>query len=168
MTRAGAVAFVFLFAISQAALGASVQWMHADAGSKSVSFDITEGAQGEGSGLNFNGYAQGHMTITVPQGWKVTMHVVNQDSLPHSLEVAPAQSAPPIDSVPPAFPRAETIDLKQGMPTGKRDTVTFNADKAGRYWIMCAVPGHAQGGMWDWLVVSDSVKAPNVDIASQH
>ncbi len=108
------------------------------------------------------------MTITVPLGWKVSMNVVNRDSLPHSLEIAPAQSTPPMDSVSPAFPRAETIDLKNGMPLDKSDSLSFTADKAGRYWIMCAVPGHAAGGMWDWLIVSNTASTPTVAFSTGH
>lgn len=146
----------------------STAWMHADPGSKSVRFDIGMGAPGEGSGLNFNGYSHGHMTITVPLGWKVSMNVTNEDSLPHSLEIAAEQATPPISSVPTAFPRAETVDLVQGMQPNKSDSLFFTADKAGRYWIMCAVPGHAEGGMWDLLVVSETASAPAVTFDMGH
>ena len=146
----------------------STAWMHADPPSKSVRFDIAMGAPGEGSGLNFNGYSHGHMTITVPLGWKVSMKVSNADSLPHSLEIVGEQTTPPIDSVATAFPRAETIDLKDGMPPNTSDSLSFTADKVGRYWIMCAVPGHVQGGMWDLLVVSQTATAPVVTFDTGH
>ncbi len=144
-------------------------WMHSDPANKTVQFDITMGAPGgESSGLNFNGYSHGHMTITVPLGWKVSMNVANKDSLPHSLEIAPAQTTPPMDSVGTAFPRAETVDLKMGMPPNKSDSLSFTADKAGRYWMMCAVPGHAAGGMWDWFVVSNTAAVPAVTFEEAH
>jgi sulfocyanin len=145
-----------------------ITWMHADPSSKSVRLDIAMGAPGEGSGLNFNGYSHGHMTITVPLGWKVSMKVTNADSLPHSLEIVAEQTTPPIDGVETAFPRAETIDLKDGMPPNASDSLSFTADKAGRYWIMCAVPGHVQGGMWDLLVVSETATAPVVTFDTGH
>jgi len=146
----------------------SIAWMQADPASESVSFDIAMGAPGEGSGLNFNGYSQGHMAITVPLGWKVSMKVTNADSLPHSLEIAAEQTTPPIDGVATAFPRAETVDLKEGMPANKTDSLSFTADKVGRYWIMCGVPGHAEGGMWDLLVVSETATAPVVTFDTEH
>jgi len=67
-----------------------------------------------------------------------------------------------------AFPRAETVDLKEGMPANKTDSLSFTADKAGRYWIMCGVPGHAEGGMWDLLVVSETATAPAVTFDTGH
>lgn len=146
----------------------SPAWVHADPASKSVSFDIAMGAPGEGSGLNFNGYSHGHMTITVPLGWKVSMKVTNTDSLPHSLEIAAEQTTPPMDSVATAFPRAETDDLEQGMQPNQSDSLSFTADTPGRYWIMCAVPGHAEGGMWDLLVVSAAATAPVVAFDTGH
>lgn len=164
LTRYALGLAVLLAALAPAGAHAadSVAWMTADSTSRTVHFDIAMGATGEGSGLNFNGYAHGHMTITVPLGWTVSMKAVNEDSLPHSLEVVDAQQAPPMDSLPTAFPRAETIDLTTGMPPNQNDSLSFTADKVGRYWIMCAVPGHAAGGMWDWLVVSKEAAAPSV------
>ena len=164
---AGSTLSLPLFASGIRAAG-SIPWMHADPAAKSVEFDITMGASGEDSGLNFNGYSHGHMTITVPLGWTVSMKVVNKDSLPHSLEIASAQITPPSDSVATAFPRAETIDLKTGMPPNEGDSLSFTANKVGRYWMMCAVPGHAAGGMWDWLVVSETAAAPEVTFSTDH
>jgi hypothetical protein len=68
-----------------------------------------------------------------------------------------------MEAVATAFPRAETLNLKSGLPPNQGDSLSFVADKPGRYWIMCGVPGHAAGGMWDWLVISDSVKTPTVE-----
>src|SRR5271154_3225365 len=64
-------------------------WMKIDPAHKSVHYAITMAQGGNNGTLNFNGYAHGAMTITVPKGWHVSMHVVNSGALgiPHSLEV---------------------------------------------------------------------------------
>ncbi|TAM89136.1 hypothetical protein EPN42_08055, partial [bacterium] len=85
--------------------------MKFNAADKSVTFVVDMGAPGEGSGLNFNGKFKGHLTMTVPLNWKVTMTAVNQDSLPHSLEIISAQQTPPMQGIqPPIFAGATTAD----------------------------------------------------------
>lgn len=146
------------------ATAADPSWMTVDAAKKAVHFEIKMGTSGEASGLNFNGYSSGHLTITVPLGWNVSMNAVNDDSLPHSVEVVDAQKQAPMDALPPAFPQAETVRLKEGLAPNKSDSLSFTADKEGRFWLMCGVAGHAQGGMWDWFVVSKAATIPTVTI----
>ena len=38
---------------------------------------------------------------------------------------------------------------------GENDAVTFTADKAGEYALICYVPGHAAAGMWINFTVAD-------------
>jgi sulfocyanin len=140
-------------------------WMQVDAAHESVHFDIKMAENGDNGTLNFNGYAKGALTITVPAGWHVTMHVVNAGAgaIPHSLEILPVSEAIPSQGVePPAFSGAETIDLIPGLNPGQGDDVDFIADAPGKYWIFCGVPGHGVSGMWDYLVVSASAAAPSV------
>jgi sulfocyanin len=151
---------------TQASSGPS--WMHFDASKKTASFDIGMATNGNNGTFNFNGYGRGDMTITVPLGWKVHMHVTNKGygAIPHSLEVVAPSETVPQQAVTPAFPQAETINLVPGMSVGQSDNVDFVANKEGKYWIMCGVPNHAIGGMWDWFIVSKSADVPSVTFKS--
>jgi sulfocyanin len=166
ISRATAVlaAAVSFLAASPAAADAP-PWMHVDAAHKTVHFDIKMAEDGGNGTLNFNGYAKGALTLTVPTGWHVTMHVSNAGAgaIPHSLEVLPISEAIPSQGVePPAFSGAETIDLIPGLNPGQGDDVDFVADRPGKFWIFCGVPGHGVSGMWDYLVVSASAPLPSV------
>src|SRR6516225_5601661 len=57
---------------------------------------------GANAGYNYNGYAKGAMTVTVPTGWQVVIHFTNNGDLAHSLIVLPFSAAPP--AVPPSTP----------------------------------------------------------------
>ena len=163
------VALAFLAVIvtaggAGAAATAPPSWMTVDAAKKAVSFVIKMAENGTNGTFNFNGYARGDMTITVPLGWKVHMHVINigEGAIPHSLEIAAVTEAMPSQGVSPAFDGAYTVQLVPGMGVGKSDSVDFTANQAGKYWMMCGVPGHAEGGMWDWFVVSPTATEPTV------
>lgn len=151
---------------ASADIPAAPSWMKADAATKTVFFDIKMAENGNNGTFNFNGYSRGEMTITVPLGWKVKMHVVNigEGAIPHSLEIANVTETMPSQGVDPAFPEAYTVQLVPGMGVGKSDEVDFTASKPGKYWMLCGVPGHAAGGMWDWFVVSSTASAPSVTI----
>lgn len=144
-------------------------WMIADAGSKTVDFEIEAAKTNANSSLNFNGYAKGDMTLVVPLGWHVKIAFSNNDSsVPHSLVVMAVQKSLPIEvsEKQAAFDGAFTSSPVSGIVAGKTVNVEFSADKAGRYWLICGVPGHAVQGMWDYLEVSSSAKSPHVSIAS--
>ena len=172
-SSSGLAALAFAFAGALAAPAAAdmampPSFMTVDAPTKTVHFDIQMASNGNNGTLNFNGYAHGGMTLTVPLGWKVKMKVTNagQGAIPHSLEIiAQAEAIPAQGIEPPAFDGAETINLLNGLGVGKSDEVDFTASTAGKYWIFCGVPDHGIGGMWDYLVVSSSATAPTVTYA---
>jgi sulfocyanin len=113
--------------------------------------------------FNFNGAAHGGMVVTVPLGDKVVVAYTNAASVPHNVDIIRYQTPLPSKGGAPAFPGATTF--KPGTPVagkGVRQTATFVASKAGRYMIICGVPGHAAGGMWDTFVVSPTAKAASV------
>lgn len=140
-------------------------WMTYDAVAKRVKMAIVAGKNTTNGGWNFNGYAAGTLTITVPVGWNVEMDFRNDDVLPHSLVVMQREEPlPPLDGKP-AFPRAFTVDLVPGIPQTRGDTVSFVAKTAGTYRIFCGVPTHGTGGMWDWFVVSADAQFPSARVA---
>ncbi len=156
-------------AVLVAALGPAVapaaetpDWMTHDAAAKRVTMTIVAGKDTTNGGWNFNGYASGALTITVPVGWSIEIAFRNDDVLPHSLVVMDGDKPLPPQDGEPAFPRAYTVSLIPGIPQGQGDRVSFVARAAGRYRLFCGVATHGVAGMWDWFVVSADAQAPSV------
>ncbi len=141
-----------------------VLWLPAGtqaAAGKTVGLDLIAGKTSANSNLNFNGYAKGAMTITVPVGWTVVVHYKNNTAARHSFVVIDYTGKQPDKGIPPVFKGATTRDPVDGVGAGHEETITFVADRAGKYEFMCGVLGHAFSGMWDFLVVSPTAKAPS-------
>src|SRR6266704_2805519 len=103
------------------------------------------------------------LTLTVPVGWTVVMHFRNHDGmLPHSAEVIQDTHPLPTQPVTPAFPRAVTVRLGEGLPSEGRDDIRIIADTGRSYLICCGVPGHGAAGMWIRLAVSESLRTPSL------
>src|SRR2546426_399676 len=140
-------------------VGAS--WWQADGAAKTATFQLVAGLTGLNGALNFNGFRDGGLTLTVPLGWNVVLHFRNHDGmLPHSAEVIPDTHPLPTGPVAPAFPRALTVRLEQGLISEQTDDIRFIADRGGSYLIFCGVPGHGAAGMWIRLEVSGSSRQP--------
>lgn len=123
---------------------------------------------GEKNTMNFNGYHDGHMVITIPMNWRITIDFVNTDNAQaHSAMIVPLADHTmmdiPINQV--AFPHASTPDPTEGTPSHITQSYTFVADHPGIYALACGVPGHAAMGMWDKLVVSATCKTAWIAIA---
>jgi sulfocyanin len=146
--------------VNPANVNASMRW---DPATRSMTLPMVSGLNRNAGGWNFDGQARGSMTIVVPVGTKVTMPFYNQDIVPHSLGVvAGSRTNVPSQPTQPVFPGAATKNFQQGIATNEGDTVTFTADKAGTYLIVCGVPGHAASGMWVVFQVSPSVTQPQI------
>jgi len=138
-------------------------WLQVDTVTKTATFQLVAGLTGLNGALNFNGFRDGELTLTVPQGWTVVMHFRNHDGmLPHSAEIIPDTHPLPTGPVAPAFPRAFTLRLDQGLISEQTDDIRFIADKGGSYLIFCGVPGHGAAGMWVRFEVSGSVRKPSL------
>src|SRR3989475_11518325 len=139
-------------------------WLTVDTTARTATFALTAGLTQLNGGLNFNGYNDGKLTLTVPAGWNVVIRFTNHDAnLPHSAEVAKTPKRMPAGPVaPPTFPRAMTVRLMQGLASGEADSLRFVASRAGSYLIFCAVPGHGLAGMWIRLQVSATEKRPTL------
>ncbi len=132
------------------------------AGRRIVQLPLIAGQTDANDHLNFNGYAKGAMTITVPAGWTVVVRYMNNTAARHSLIVTGFTGKQPDKAVPPAFKGASTKDPVDGVGAGHAETITFVAERPGKYEFMCGVLGHAAAGMWDLLVVSPTAAAPSV------
>jgi len=172
MTKVHGILGCLLLAATQAAAaqGSSSQaqidcnWLTVDTTAKTATLQLTAGLTQLNGGLNFNGFNDGKLTLTVPANWTVVLRFTNHDAnLPHSAEVVDTTKPMPAGPVePPAFPHAMTGKLMQGLGAGQTDSLRFVANKAGSYMIFCAVPGHGLAGMWIRLKVSPTEKRPTL------
>jgi len=137
------------------------QFVSYNAAAKTVAISITAALNSAQGGFNFNGGSSGDQAITVPLGWKIHIDVRNVDAIPHSAILITDQTPIPAAPSTPAFPRAYSDHLTDGLPaqTG-HDSMDFTAAPAGNYLIACGVPGHAPSGMYIKFVVSATAKAP--------
>ncbi len=139
-------------------------WLTVDTTGKTATFQLISGLTPLNSGLNFNGFNDGKLTLTVPTGWTVVIRFTNHDAnLPHSAEVVDTTKPMPAGPVdPPVFAHAMTAKPLTGIPEGASDSLRFVASKAGSYMIFCAVPGHGLAGMWIRFKVSATEKRPTL------
>ena len=139
-------------------------WYGVDHTARTVHLTVTAGAVPDNNYWNFNGYINGELAITVPEGYTVTIALVNEDPImAHSLGISPELAnfaTPPAPE--PVFAGAITEDAQSmidaTMP-GETDTIQFVADTAGEYSLVCYIAGHTTIGMWLYFNVSGSGKA---------
>jgi hypothetical protein len=120
-----------------------------NASRRTVDLTLIASLDGSNNGFNFDGYGRGELLVTVPRGWRVTVHCSNRGSMRHSCAVVSGALA-----TTPAFRGAATRDPVVGRPPGGKATFGFVASRTGAYRIACLVPGHEQARMWDVLVVA--------------
>jgi sulfocyanin len=138
---------------------AMTDWFHVDEANQSVHMSITAGATDAKNYWNFNGGYDGNMTITVPEGYTITIDLRNDDpNMAHSLGISAQTSGfSAMPDVTPVFEGAITSNptsmMDATMP-GEEETITFVADTAGEYAMVCYIPGHAATGMYIYFNVS--------------
>ena len=97
-------------------------WLKADTATRTAGFELIAGLTGLNGALNFNGFRDGGLTLTVPKGWTVAVHFRNHDGmLPHSAEVIADVHPLPLQPQPSAFDRAFTLKLAEGLPPEATD-----------------------------------------------
>src|SRR6266853_3348551 len=122
MTKLSSLCGVLLLAPSICAAQIDCNWLTVDTTAKTATLQLTAGLTQLNGGLNFNGFNDGKLTLTVPTNWTVVLRFANHDAnLPHSVEVIdPPRPMPagPVD--PPAIPGAMTnrSRLMQGHGAG--------------------------------------------------
>lgn len=125
-------------------------WMTVDATAQTVTMDIRAGSTDVNNYWNYNGMYAGHGSISVPQGYSVTINFTNADpTQPHSLGIDETQESWPatFDAPEPAFAGAMTPDPLVGTAPNGTASITFVASAVGDYTLVCYVPGHAVAGM---------------------
>jgi uncharacterized cupredoxin-like copper-binding protein len=141
-------------------------WMLVDESAQTVKLEISAGSEPVNNYWNYNGLYAGNGSITVPQGYTVTINLVNADpAQPHSLGIGERMDAYPamFENPEPAFAGAITPDATTGTAPQGTASITFTADRAGEFAMICYVPGHAVAGM----VIPFNVSADGQAGASQ-
>lgn len=143
-----------------AALGIAFAASPVHTSGHAVTLDLISGQGSSNGGLNFNGGFKGSRTFTVPLGSVVTVNFQNMGALAHSFVIRKGGAVPTdADATDAAFPAAYApMKVEAGLTSGKTRKVTFTANKAGAYYIVCGVPGHAMGGQYINLVISKTAK----------
>jgi hypothetical protein len=131
-----------------------------DSTKKIVTFQLAAGNELD-TQVSFNGARRGGRILTVPVGWRINIEFTNRDpELPHSAAIIAGLEPVPEQLPSSAFPQAQTAKIEEGLLEGDSDQFTFVADRGGRYFIACAVLGHAQRGQWLVLDVSTTATIP--------
>jgi hypothetical protein len=131
------------------------QWLKYDAGSNTVTFELIAGP------FTFNGFSKGGGTLMLPAKANVVINFINKDGTPHSAEVISGDGPIPNAATDPAIPRAFTNKVLEGLPQEASDVIRFTVPDSGTYRIFCGVPGHGLSGMWIWMKVDPTAKAPS-------
>lgn len=134
-------------------------WYQVDHDAQTVTMTVVAGSTPDNNYWNFNGAIRGQTAITVPEGYEVTIEFVNDDpNMAHSLGISTELTnftVPP--ATEPVFPGAITQNpqsmIDATMP-GESETITFVADAAGNYSMVCYIAGHSAVGMWVFFNVS--------------
>jgi len=148
----------------QAAGGASQEglpdWMQVNDSDQTVEMEVIAARTSANSNWNFNGYANGNATITVPQGYEVTIEFSNEDpAVAHSLGIDDRPNGWPatFSDPQPVFGggiSSNPTSMSQATMPGESETVTFTTSEAGEFYMVCYIPGHAVAGMWIHFHVS--------------
>jgi hypothetical protein len=132
-------------------------------GHNTVTLTLTAAYTGVGAGFNFNGDAKGKMIVSVPVGYRVNVVFTNKSTIPHSAVITAYNKRMSQGGFTPVFRGAESKNPTMGITKGTQ-RFTFVANKVGTYAIVCAVPGHAIGGMWDVFKVTRSGSKPTIKV----
>ncbi len=140
------------------------EWYRLDRDARTVHMTVTAGAVPDQNYWNFNGRIKGDLAITVPEGFTVTIELVNRDpNMAHSLGISRELSNFMVPPTPdPVFPGAITAEpqsMTSSTMPGETETIQFVAATAGNYSMVCYVAGHTAIGMWLYFNASATGEA---------
>lgn len=139
------------------------EWYDVDHDARTVAIELTAGATPDNNYWNYNGYTNGDLAITVPEGYTVEITLINQDpNMGHSVGISSELSNFAMVTPDPVFAGAISENpqsmVESTMP-GETETITFVADAAGNYTMVCYIAGHSAVGMWLFFNVSGDGEA---------
>jgi len=141
-----------LAALAAAGTVSPARFLAVDRAHRRVTLTLVAAYDGANNCFNFDGYWGGRMLLSVPLGWRVTIHCENRGPMRHSCAV--------VDGSRVAFPHAATPVLRAGAHAD----LSFAASRRGTYRFACLVPGHEQARMYDVLDVG---KTRRVEISGR-
>lgn len=157
-TVVAASALAFALASSSpsasAARPASPHWLTVNSKQHAVTLILIAGYTNALGGLNFNGDDNGKMVLSVPAGYHVNVVFSNRSAAPHSAVFTPYAQKDNTGSYRLAFKGASTSNWLNGIAKGHTQKFSFVATTAGKYALVCGVPGHEAAGMWAVLQVT--------------
>jgi hypothetical protein len=125
------------------------QFLRVHAARRAVEVTLIAGDGPSNNGFNFDDYGRGELLVSVPRGWKVTVHCKNASALRNSCAVVSGPRASR-----PAFRGASTPNPAQGLEQGQSASFSFVASRIGVYRVASVVPGHEQARMYVVLEVT--------------
>jgi hypothetical protein len=133
------------------------KYIHVDASSQSAIVTLIAAYPATDSQFNYDGYANGALTLTVPPGWAITLQCENHGTVPNSCAVVSSS-----DSRAPMDPSWSTPDPTRGLDPGQSASFAFTPQEPGGYRIASLVDGHEASGMWADLEVvgGGRIKSP--------
>ncbi len=143
----------------------SADFLRLSAKPKTVELVVIAVYNDENYGMNFNGYAKGGATYTIPLGWEVEVSFINPSPVPHSLIVIEKDSLKKLQVPEPYFKGGAVPEHLKGMSYAK-SRFQFTADEAGDYALACGFPAHALNGHWIALEVSAEAKEPTLKLGA--
>lgn len=136
-------------------------WYSIDHDAQTVDLTMVAGSTPDNNYWNYNGYIRGEIAITVPEGYTVNIELVNEDpNMAHSVGISDELANFTMPPAPnPVFEGAISSNpqsmIDSTMP-GESETITFVADAAGNYSMVCYIAGHSAVGMWLFFNVSSN------------
>lgn len=137
-------------------------WFVVDEDAQSVTITLVAGQTSLSNHWNYNGLLRGDAEIRVPEGYEVTIEFSNDDpGMGHSVGLGERQASYPgsFSSPQPVFEGAMSSNptsMSDSTMPGESETLTFTAETAGEYGLICYVTGHASQGMaLDFTVTDD-------------
>ena len=129
------------------------RWMQYNTAKRRVRLLLQASVNTFGS-LAFDGYANGFLTITIPQDWTVDVNFVNeQNILKNSAMISQLKQGGPFT---PAVPGASSPRPTQDVTRGIVQHFQFVASRSGRYAVVSSIPdGQSSSGIWDNVVVKN-------------
>lgn len=164
-----AFVFVLMTGFPAKAATGSVSILETNVIAHTVNVFLSIGHQSANLDANFNGYANGHLVISIPVGYKVILHVVNDGGIPYGAGVY-------TDSQGVAFSGSATAiaDLENnpnaGIMPGDAQKLIFTVNQIGEYRLESLLyrfpthhPTHVSLGMWArFKVVSSGIPSAYV------
>jgi Sulfocyanin (SoxE) domain len=124
-------------------------WIHPDSAGKAVLLELAVTRPADAASAQLSAEHDGSIQVIVPRGWTVRWHWINQDSTAsHSLVVVAEREKLPQQGGQAVFTNAMTRSVLLGLPAGRTDDTSFEAEEGGWFWVICGVPGHAIAGEW--------------------